>query len=93
MISKLGSGTETVWADFVRWYTGQPWFSLSIPADAQGITDEQRAVFESPCLSTMYLLGLARTDSTCWFTPGDVMTIPLDVYPYTENDVYQFSNS
>jgi hypothetical protein len=30
-------------------------------------------------------------DSTSWFTPGDVLTIPVDVYPYTENDVYQFS--
>lgn len=88
---QTSSGTETIWADFVRWYTGSPWFSLSIPADAQGITDEQRAVFESPCLSTMYLLGLARIDSTSWFTPGDVMTIPLDIYPYTENDVYQFT--
>ncbi len=32
-----------------------------------------------------------RIDSTSWFTPGDILTIPLDVYPYTENDVYQFT--
>ncbi|MBE0573266.1 MAG: T9SS type A sorting domain-containing protein [Ignavibacteriaceae bacterium] len=84
---QTGSGPVTIWADFVRWYPALPF----IPADAQGITDEQRSVFNSPCLSTMYLLGLARIDSTSWFTPGDVMTIPLDVYPYTEEDVYQFS--
>ncbi len=88
---QTGSGPVTVYADLVRWYTDQPWFDLSIPDDAQGITDEQRAIFESSFLSTMYLLGLARIDSTSWFTPGDVMTIPLDVYPYTEEDVYQFS--
>ena len=84
---QTGSGTQTVWADFVRWYPNY----FVIPADAQGITDEQKAIFASPCLSTMYLLGLARIDSTSWFTPGDVMTIPLDVYPYTADDVYQFS--
>ncbi|MCW9097288.1 MAG: hypothetical protein OQJ93_07855, partial [Ignavibacteriaceae bacterium] len=42
-------------------------------------------------LSTMYLATLERIDSTSWFTPGDILTIPLAVYPYTEADVYQFS--
>ena len=84
---QTSSGTVTIWADFVRWYPALP----VIPADAQGVTDEQRAVFNSPCLSTMYLLGLVRINSTSWFTPGDVLTIPVSVYPYTEEDVYQFS--
>jgi hypothetical protein len=84
---QTGSGTEIIWADIARWFTDLP----NIPDDAQGITDEQRAIFNSPWLSTMYLLGLVRVDSTAWFTPGDVLTIPVDVYPYTENDVYQFS--
>jgi hypothetical protein len=84
---QTGSGTQTVWADLVRWYPNYP----VIPADAQGITDEQRAIFASPFLSTMYWLGLVPVNSTAWFSPGDVMTIPLDVYPYTANDVYQFS--
>lgn len=88
---QTNSGTVTLWADLVRWYLDLAWFDLYIPADAQGITDEQRAVFEAPFLSTMYMLGLARIDSASWFTPGDVLTIPVDVYPYTENDVYQFS--
>jgi hypothetical protein len=39
----------------------------------------------------MYWFGLVPIDTVNSFTPGDVMTIPLDVYPYTENDVYQFS--
>lgn len=84
---QTSSGTVTQYADLARWFTNLP----NIPDDAQGITDEQRAIFASPWLSTIYLLGLVRIDSTSWFTPGDVLTIPLDVYPYTEADVYQFS--
>ncbi len=57
---QTGSGPVTLWADFVRWYSDLPWFSLYIPADAQGITDEQRAVFDSPWLSTMYLLRIGE---------------------------------
>lgn len=89
---QTGSGPVTVYADIVRWYNaGNPNYIPKIPTDAQGITEEQKAIFESPFLGTMYLLGLARIDSTSWFVPGDVMTIPLATYPYTENDVYQFS--
>jgi len=84
---QTGSGTVTVWADLVRRVQNIP----VIPDDAQGITDEQKAIFASPWLSTMYLLTLERLDSAAWFTPGDVLTIPLAVYPYTEEDVYQFS--
>jgi hypothetical protein len=84
---QTGSGPVTVWADLAHWWTDLP----VIPADADSITAEQRAIFASPWLSTMYLLGLVRVDSTAWFTPGDVLTIPVDVYPYTEDDVYQFS--
>jgi hypothetical protein len=84
---QTGSGTVNLWADLVRWVPSFP----KIPDDAQGITDDQRAIFNSPFLSTMYLLGLVRRDSTSWFSPGDVLTIPVDVYPFTEEDVYQFS--
>ena len=88
---QTGSGPVTIWADLVRWYADQTWFDLYVPDDAQGITEEQRSVFESPFLSTMYLLGLARIDLASWFSPGDVLTIPVDVYPYTAADVYQFT--
>lgn len=88
---QTSSGTVTMYADLVRWFLRESWFNLFIPDDAQGITDEQRAIFESPFLSTMYLLGLARINPTAWFTPGDVLTIPVNVYPYTKDDVYQFT--
>ncbi|MEJ2104643.1 MAG: hypothetical protein P8X47_08720 [Ignavibacteriaceae bacterium] len=82
------SGTETIWADYGRYFTAP---LPNIPDDAQGITQEQKDIFASPYLSTMYLFGLVRVDSTSWFTPGDVLTIPLSEYPYTSEDVYQFS--
>jgi len=81
------SGTQTIWADLARVANNIP----VIPDDAQGITNEQKEIFASPWLSTMYLVGLERSDSVAWFTPGDVLTIPLEEYPYTTNDVYQFS--
>jgi len=86
---QTSSGPVTLWADLPRKVASPP--LPGIPDDAEGITDEQKEIFASPWLSTMYLLGLERLDSTAWFTPGDILTIPLDVYPYTENDVYQFS--
>ena len=84
---QTGSGTQTLWADLARVATNVP----VIPADAQGVTDQQRAIFASPWLSTMYLIGISRADSASWFIPGDILTIPLDEYPYTVNDVYQFT--
>ncbi len=80
-------GPVVVWSDLVRVINNLP----KIPEDAQGITDEQRDIFASPWLSTMYLVGLERSDESAWFTAGDVLTIPLEVYPYTEDDVYQFT--
>jgi hypothetical protein len=81
------SGTQTIWADLARVGNNIP----VIPNDAQGITDQQKAIFASPWLNTMHLVGLERSDSVAWFTSGDILTIPLAEYPYTANDAYQFS--
>jgi hypothetical protein len=84
---QTGSGALTLWADLVRWYPALP----KLPPDVQGITEQQRAIFNSPFLSTMYLLGLAKIDSSSTYLPGDVLSIPLAIYPYTSDDVYQFT--
>ncbi|NWG29121.1 MAG: hypothetical protein HXY48_11385 [Ignavibacteriaceae bacterium] len=83
---QTGSGPVTRWADLVRIGANIP----VIPPDAVGISEEQKAIFASPWLNTMYLVGLERKNATVWFTPGDVLTIPLAVYPYTAADSYQF---
>lgn len=86
---QTGTGPVTRWADLTRIASNMP----VIPPDAVGITDEQKAIFASPWLNTMYLVGLQRKNATAWFTPGDKLTIPLAVYPYTEADVYSFVTS
>lgn len=83
---QTGSGPVTRWADLVRLGTNIP----VIPPDALGISDEQKEIFASPWLNTMYLVALQRKDTNSFFIPGDKMTIPLSVYPYTAADVYQF---
>ena len=76
------TGTETVWAGLIN--------GPDMPADAQGVTEEQRAIFSANWFNAMYVVGLERINETSFYTAGDVLTIPLVVYPYTELDVYQF---
>lgn len=79
-------GDVVVWADLLKASSS----AGQIPDDAQGITDQQRAVFNSPWFNAMYVVGLQKKDVNSFYTSGDKLTIPVDVYPYTENDVYQF---
>jgi hypothetical protein len=76
-------GTETVWAGLIN--------GPDMPADAQGVTEEQRAIFEANWFNAMYVVGLEKLSETSFYTDGDVLTIPLSEYPYTEADVYQFT--
>jgi len=62
-------------------------------SDAIGVTQEQRDIFISPYFNTMYLVGLQRENANSFFLPGDKLIIPVDVYPYTVDDVYQFTLS
>jgi hypothetical protein len=39
----------------------------------------------------MYVVGLQKENEEMFFSEGDVYTINLDVYPYTDADAYQFS--
>jgi hypothetical protein len=81
------TGTETVWADLVKASnTAKP-----MPEDAQGVTEEQRAIFNSPWFNTMYAYGAQRIDSTIFYTDGDVAITEMLEYPYTEESVYEFN--
>ena len=80
-------GPVTVWSDLLRSTGGlQP-----IPADAIGITDEQKSKFLSPLFDAMYVVGLQRKDASSFYSNGDKLTLPLDIYPYTSDDVYKFT--
>lgn len=82
-------GNVTVWSDLLRATTGLQ----NPPADAIGFSDEQRKIFLSGWFNAMYVVGLQRKDLSSFYTNGDKLTIPVDVYPYTESDVYQFKTS
>jgi len=84
------SGPDTVWSDLIK---GSPLFAKKIPEDATGVTQEQRDIFNSPYFNTMYTVGFQRQNSTSFYTSGDKLIIPVATYPYTENDVYQFTTS
>lgn len=77
------SGTVTVWADPINGFT--------IPADASGVTEEQRRIAASPWFNTMYIVGLQRKDAVSFFSPGDKFEIPMVNYPYTDADVFTFT--
>jgi hypothetical protein len=76
-------GTDTVWADPLRGYT--------IPASFTGVTEKQRKVAASPWFNAMYVLGLQRSAPGEFYQSGDVFTIPLNQYPYTDLDRFTFS--
>jgi hypothetical protein len=80
-------GTVIKWAELIKKKTGY----VGIPDDAIGITEEQKEIFKSSWFNAMYVVGLQRRNENSFFSEGDVYTINLDVYPYTDKDVYQFS--
>lgn len=83
-------GPDTVWSDLLK---GSPIFAKKIPQDAIGVTQEQRDIFDSPYFNSVYVVGLQRSNENSFFTIGDVLTIPIDIYPYTESDIYSFVTS
>lgn len=74
-----------VWSDLLRAFNPPP----QIPANAN-VTAEQRKIFNSPWLSTLYVIGLQKKTASSFYSPGDVLTIPVTTYPYTSQDVYKF---
>lgn len=85
-----GTVLGTVWADLLRAQSGTS--VPQIPANAN-ISSTQKAIFNSPWFNAMYVIGLQRKDLSSFYTNGDKLTIPLDVYPYTEADIYQFKTN
>jgi hypothetical protein len=80
-------GPVVVWSDLLK---ASP-LAGHIPPDATGITQEQRDVFDSPYFNSMYVVGFQGITENSFYTLGDVFTIPISEYPYTDADVYQFS--
>jgi hypothetical protein len=73
--------SQTVWAS-LRGY--------EIPGDATA-TEEERAIANSPYFNVMYTLGVQKLVDSVFFQPNDKIIIPVGTYPYTEEDVFQFT--
>jgi len=81
------SGEEIVWADLTK-TSGS---AKDAPVDATNITEQQRVIFNSKWFNTLYAVGFQRKDSSSFYTDGEKLEIPISVYPYTDEDVYQFA--
>jgi hypothetical protein len=70
---------STVWADINRGW--------SPPAGVAVDTN----IAKSQLFDALYVVGFQRKNTTDFYTPGDVLTIPVAAYPYTEADKFTFS--
>ncbi|MDP4114604.1 MAG: hypothetical protein Q8903_00630, partial [Bacteroidota bacterium] len=74
-------------------YTGTAgnWADVFVGYAATGLSSSDSAIARSPWFNTLYAVGFERkyTDST--FVDGDVLSIPMTVFPYSSNDVFEFS--
>ena len=82
-------GPVTVWADLLRAASGLQ----SPPSDAIAFTENQRKIFLSPWFNAMYVVGFERRDASSFYSNGDTLSTNITVYPYTEEDVYEFTTS
>jgi hypothetical protein len=82
-------GTVIVWSDLLRATTGLQ----SPPSDAIGFSETQRAKFLSPWFNAMYVVGLQKQVPSSTFSSGDILTTNITIYPYTSEDIYEFTLS
>jgi hypothetical protein len=73
------TGNSNKWADPVKGFD----------LNATGATDQQIAIAKSSYFNTMYLVALDTKPNISYQT-GDKLIIPVDTYPYSSKDVYNF---
>ena len=66
--------------------------NYKIPATVN-ISNSDRKISASPYLNTLYVLGVENKDNGSNFTSGDRFVIPVETYPYTPEDVFEFKTS
>ncbi|MEO8232065.1 MAG: T9SS type A sorting domain-containing protein, partial [Ignavibacteriota bacterium] len=75
--------SSVVWAD-LKGYT--------IPNDASA-TPEQKAIALSPYFNNLYAVSVEKKDQNSTFTTGDKFIFPVKLYPYSSQDVFEFTTS
>jgi hypothetical protein len=74
------TGNSNEWADIIKGYE----------LDATGSTPEQVEIAASSWFDALYVVSLKRNSKNSFYNNGDVFTIPVLTYPYTENDTFTF---
>lgn len=73
--------SKTIWADLKGY---------SIPKEMTGLTAYQKFTAKSAWFNALYIAGL-EVKKNKNILPGSKLEIPVDVYPYTNKDVYRFN--
>jgi hypothetical protein len=77
------AASSVVWAD-LKGYT--------IPNDASA-TPEQRQISLSPYFNTLYAVSVQKKDLNSTYAAGDKFIFPVSVYPYSSQDVFEFTTN
>ncbi len=70
-----------------------PWANLTgytIPSDA-GVSQDDILKASSPYFDALYVVGIQRKNNTDFYNNGDVLVMPVTNYPYTPEDVFEFT--
>lgn len=76
-------GNSAGWADILKAYT------LNDP----NATQTQIDIAASQWFNTLYAVGLKKQSASSSFQANDKLIIPVDLYPYTDSDIYTFETT
>jgi len=65
----------------------------NVAASDTKTTPAQKRIANSPWFNALYVVGLEKKNVTSQWKEGDILTIPVTAYPYTELDKYTFSTA
>lgn len=63
------------------------------PTDGSSLSTEDKKKADSPWFDALYVIALETNSVNAYPAQGDKFVIDVDVYPYTNNDVYEFTTS
>ncbi|MBK9098342.1 MAG: hypothetical protein IPM14_09565 [bacterium] len=81
-------GPDVGWADLNGASVSNGVF-YQIPLTAN-ISQDERNKANSPFFNTLFAVGINKVSSEATWAPGDIVICGVDIYPYTEADVFEF---
>ncbi len=84
-------GANVGWADLNGASVNNGVF-YPIPQDAN-ISQDDRNIANSPFFNTLYAVGISKVSSSATWSDGDIIVCGVDVYPYTQSDLFEFQTN